>query len=94
MIKSIEYNSWQYDTSQHSVIQRTSITRKLANNEILIQKATAGVNPVDYKFIQNNPLNWTSGHIPGVDGAGIIVSVAHNVAPELIVRRVCYHAPC
>lgn len=90
MIKSIEYDSWQYDASQHSVIQRTSITRELADNEILIQNAAAGINPVDYKFIQNNPLNWTSGHIPGVDGAGIIVSVGHNVAPELIGHRVCY----
>ncbi|WP_272522700.1 alcohol dehydrogenase catalytic domain-containing protein [Providencia sp. PROV202] len=93
MIKSIEYDSWQYDASQHSVIQRTSITRELADNEILIQNAAAGINPVDYKFIQSNPLNWASGHIPGVDGAGIIVSVGHNVAPELIGRRVCYHAP-
>ncbi|WP_366534167.1 zinc-binding dehydrogenase [Vibrio parahaemolyticus] len=63
----------------------------LDDKEILVQNKAIGINPVDWKFIKANPLNWSNGHVPGVDGAGLIVQVGTKVDTSLIGRRVAYH---
>ena len=50
-----------------------------------------GINPVDWKFIDDNPRDWEKGHIPGVDGAGVVVAVGEGVDNNLLGKRVAYH---
>ncbi|MCC9651052.1 zinc-binding dehydrogenase [Vibrio sp. MA64] len=86
------YPIWQYQTETHSLVLGKAKIPTLDDNEILVQNKAIGINPVDWKFIKANPLNWPNGHVPGVDGAGLIVQVGANVDTGLIGRRVAYHA--
>ena len=86
------YQIWKYQPETHSVVLGTAETPSLNDNEILVQNRAIGINPVDWKFIKANPLNWLEGHVPGVDGTGVIVQVGSNVDASLIGRRVAYHA--
>ncbi|WP_391090126.1 alcohol dehydrogenase catalytic domain-containing protein [Vibrio sp. NH-UV-68] len=86
------YRIWQYQTETHSLVLGKAEIPALDDNEILVQNKAIGINPVDWKFIKANPLNWPNGHVPGVDGAGLIVQVGANVDTSLIGRRVAYHA--
>ncbi|RZR11884.1 alcohol dehydrogenase [Vibrio vulnificus] len=85
------YRIWQYQTETHSLVLGKAERPALDDNEILVQNKAIGINPVDWKFIKANPLNWPNGHVPGVDGAGVVVQVGSKVDPSLIGRRVAYH---
>ncbi|WP_144210552.1 alcohol dehydrogenase catalytic domain-containing protein [Shewanella donghaensis] len=87
-----QHQIWQYQTELNSVALGKAAIPLLADNEILVLNKAIGINPVDWKFIQANPLNWPDGHVPGVDGAGVIVQVGTNLDQSLIDRRVAYHA--
>ncbi|MGR5132046.1 zinc-binding dehydrogenase [Vibrio alfacsensis] len=76
---------------KHSLVLGKAENLNLDDNEILVRNKAIGINPVDWKLIKTNPLNWPNGHIPGVDGAGIIVQVGDKVDTSLIGRRVAYH---
>lgn len=91
-IKMEQYQVWQHQTETHSLDLGKAEMPTLDDNEILVQNKAIGINPVDWKFIKANPLNWPSGHVPGVDGAGFIVQVGAKVDSSLIGRRVAYHA--
>ncbi|MDV6253527.1 zinc-binding dehydrogenase [Vibrio sp. EA2] len=86
-----QYPIWQYQTETHSLVLGKDEMPALGDHEILVQNKTIGINPVDWKFIKTNPLNWPNGHVPGVDGAGHIVQVGTKVDTGLIGRRVAYH---
>lgn len=83
---------WAYQPKTNSVELKNSEKPTLASNEILIKNKAIGINPVDWKFIHANPLNWQQDHVPGVDGAGEIVEVGEGVDINLIGKRVAYHA--
>ncbi|NLS13831.1 alcohol dehydrogenase catalytic domain-containing protein [Vibrio sp. SM6] len=85
------YRIWQYQTGIHSLVLGKAEIPALGDSEILVQNKAIGINPVDWKFIKANPLNWPNGHVPGVDGAGVVVQVGSNVDISLIGRRVAYH---
>ncbi len=91
-IKMEQYQIWQHQTETHSLDLGKAEMPTLDDNEILVQNKAIGINPVDWKFIKANPLNWPNGHVPGVDGAGLIVQVGSKVDTDLIGRRVAYHA--
>ncbi|EOD5129973.1 alcohol dehydrogenase catalytic domain-containing protein [Vibrio parahaemolyticus] len=85
------YRIWQYQTETHSLVLGKAEIPALDDSEILVQNKAIGINPVDWKFIKANPLNWPNGHVPGVDGAGVVVQVGSKVDTSLIGRRVAYH---
>ncbi|MGL5429866.1 MAG: zinc-binding dehydrogenase [Vibrio sp.] len=85
------YRNWRYEAMIKQVVLDWAEIPQLNSNEILLQNKAIGINPVDWKFIKANPLNWPNGHVPGVDGAGVIVQVGSNVDVSLIGRRVAYH---
>ncbi|QSV17669.1 zinc-binding dehydrogenase [Photobacterium ganghwense] len=87
-----QYQIWKYHPETNSLVLDKAKTPQLADDQILVQNKAIGINPVDWKFIKANPLNWPNGHVPGVDGAGLIVQVGANVDTGLIGRRVSYHA--
>ncbi|MHA6615137.1 zinc-binding dehydrogenase [Photobacterium damselae] len=85
------YRVWRYQPETHSLVLGKAEIPALDDNEILVQNKAIGINPVDWKFIKANPLNWQNGHVPGVDGAGVVVHVGSKVDTSLIGRRVAYH---
>jgi NADPH2:quinone reductase len=54
--------------------------------QVLVRNEAIGLNPVDWKL-----LNIKIGEIPGVDGAGTIVSVGPGVTSHWIGQRVAWH---
>ncbi|PSB80854.1 alcohol dehydrogenase, partial [Photobacterium damselae subsp. damselae] len=62
------YRVWRYQPETHSLVLGKAEIPALDDNEILVQNKAIGINPVDWKFIKANPLNWQNGHVPGVDG--------------------------
>ncbi|WP_322005477.1 zinc-binding dehydrogenase [Paraburkholderia tropica] len=63
----------------------------LAPGEVLVRNAVIGLNPVDWKVLGGDLVNWQRGKVPGVDGAGTVVALGEGVAPEWLGRRVAYH---
>ncbi|MCA8105362.1 MULTISPECIES: zinc-binding dehydrogenase [Burkholderia] len=59
--------------------------------EVLVRNRAAGLNPVDWKFIDWGAPDWRPGHVPGVDGAGEVVSVGAGIQREWLGVRVAYH---
>lgn len=62
----------------------------LDDEDILIENKAIGLNPVDWKLIDWGFKSWNKGHVPGVDGAGVIVAAGQNVKMP-IGTRVVYH---
>ncbi|CAH0525943.1 zinc-binding dehydrogenase [Vibrio hippocampi] len=87
-----QYQIWQYQSETRSLTLGKAEKPTLDDNEILVENKAIGINPVDWKFIKANPLNWSNGHVPGVDGAGIIVQVGAKVDTSFVGCRVAYHA--
>ncbi|MGL5290348.1 MAG: alcohol dehydrogenase catalytic domain-containing protein, partial [Vibrionaceae bacterium] len=88
----MEQQIWGYQSKSHSVALMPAQLPALAENEILVKNHAIGINPVDWKLINTNAYGWLDGHVPGVDGAGVIVEVGARVDAALIGRRVAYHA--
>ncbi|RQW19585.1 alcohol dehydrogenase [Rhodobacteraceae bacterium CH30] len=58
--------------------------------EVLIENHAVGLNPVDWKFIDWGHPRWQDGHIPGVDGAGVVIATGAGVTLP-VGSRVAYH---
>ena len=95
-MKSKNISAWSYKTSTQSLLA-TSVSHcdvssnEISSNEIVVENEIAGINPVDWKFIQSNPLNWQDGHTPGVDGVGSVLKVGKDVSESLLGQRVAFH---
>ena len=100
-MKSKNISAWSYKTSTQSLLA-TSVSHcdvssneissnEVSSNEIVVENEIAGINPVDWKFIQSNPLNWQDGHTPGVDGVGSVLKVGKDVSESLLGQRVAFH---
>jgi NADPH:quinone reductase len=61
-----------------------------APGEVLVRNHAIGLNPVDWKVLGSLP-SWVPGHVPGVDGAGVVVALGGGVDPAWLGRRVAYH---
>lgn len=59
--------------------------------EARVRNVVAGLNPVDWKFIEWGPAAWRPGQIPGVDGAGDVDAVGAGVDSGWLGSRVAYH---
>src|ERR1700730_6316802 len=59
-------------------------------DEVLVKNRVVGLNPVDWQIVEWVHPEWRAGHVPGVDGAGTIVSVGRNVSLK-IGENVAYH---
>ncbi|MEI5638946.1 MULTISPECIES: alcohol dehydrogenase catalytic domain-containing protein [unclassified Pseudoalteromonas] len=82
---------WQFDQAGAALQQKVQTLAAPGNGRILVRNYAIGVNPVDWKFIDNNPLDWKKGHVPGVDGAGVVIALAEDVDQSLLGQHVVYH---
>lgn len=58
--------------------------------EVLIANRALALNPVDWKIIEWGHPAWNTGHVPGVDGMGVVVACGAGV-PIKPGTRVAYH---
>lgn len=87
----MQANIWQFDKAGMPLVKSTKTLPSPGAGRIIVRNYAIGVNPVDWKFIDDNPRNWQQGHVPGVDGAGIVVAVGEGVDEGLLGKRVAYH---
>ncbi|MQA57938.1 alcohol dehydrogenase catalytic domain-containing protein [Pseudomonas piscis] len=59
-------------------------------NQLLIANSVIALNPVDWKMIEWGHDDWRDGHVPGVDGVGV-VAAAGSDASIRPGTRVAYH---
>ncbi|WP_334351853.1 zinc-binding dehydrogenase [Companilactobacillus sp. HBUAS56257] len=65
---------------------------KISDNEVLIKVCAVGLNPVDYKLIENHPDGWNDPHVLGLDAAGIVEKVGDNCDQKFSKgQRVFFH---
>ncbi|KRK90841.1 zinc-binding dehydrogenase [Companilactobacillus futsaii] len=90
-MKALTITKDKTNISDAKIIQVAKPTTNDA--EILIKVKAVGLNPVDYKLIENHPSNWTDPHILGLDTAGEIVEVgADNPKDFKVGQRVFFHS--
>ncbi|MDQ0668166.1 zinc-binding dehydrogenase [Pseudomonas sp. W2I6] len=58
--------------------------------EVLVANRAVALNPVDWKIIEWGHPAWSTGHVPGVDGMGVVVAAGVGV-PIKPGTRVAYH---
>ncbi|REG85635.1 alcohol dehydrogenase catalytic domain-containing protein [Marinomonas pollencensis] len=87
----MQVNVWQFDKAGAPLVRSSARLAAPGAGKITVRNEAIGINPVDWKFIESNPLNWQQGHIPGVDGAGVVVAVGEGVEERWLGKRVAYH---
>ena len=72
----------------------TQVTKPTINSdEVLIEVKSVGLNPVDYKLIENHPASWNDPHVLGLDAAGEVVAVGSDNPKHFeIGQRVFFHS--
>ena len=70
----MQANVWQFEQASAALIRNEREFSKPEAGRIVVRNYAIGINPVDWKFIDDNPRDWEKGHIPGVDGAGVVVA--------------------
>lgn len=58
--------------------------------QVLVANRAVALNPVDWKIIEWGHPAWQTGHVPGVDGMGVVAAVGAGV-PIKPGTRVAYH---
>ncbi len=87
----MQANVWQFEQAGASLVKQVRELSEPKAGRIVVRNYAIGINPVDWKFIDDNPRDWEKGHIPGVDGAGVVVAVGEGVDNNLLGKRVAYH---
>lgn len=87
----MQANVWQFEQAGAALVQNVREFSEPEAGRIIVRNYAISINPVDWKFIDDNPRDWEKGHIPGVDGAGVVVAVGEGVDDGLLGRRVAYH---
>lgn len=77
----MQANVWQFEQAGAALVQDVREFSEPEAGRIVVRNYAIGINPVD----------WKKGHIPGVDGAGVVVAVGEGVDNCLLGRRVAYH---
>jgi NADPH:quinone reductase-like Zn-dependent oxidoreductase len=64
---------------------------ELEPGDVLVRNSMIGLNPDDWKNLECKPAEWLLGHVPGADGAGIVVAVDERVPNAWLGTRVAYN---
>ena len=82
------------DSSQRAISDLAIIDipkPKISANDVLVKVTAVGLNPVDFKVIENGVDAWTFPHIVGMDVVGEIVELGEHVTQFQIGDRVAGH---
>lgn len=60
-------------------------------DEVLLKVQAVGLNPVDFKVIENGVRGWTFPHVIGMDVVGEVVEVGKNISHLKVGDRVAGH---
>ncbi|SDR30147.1 NADPH:quinone reductase [Paraburkholderia fungorum] len=82
---------WRGGASPLDLVLERVTRPAIAPGEVLVRNAVIGLNPVDWKVLGDEQLDWQPGHVPGVDGAGTVVAIGDGVPHDLLGQRVAYH---
>lgn len=87
------YRAWAWHGSADpGLLQLThAATPALKDGQVLVRNEVIGLNPVDWKVLAGDLVDWSEGHVPGVDGAGTVVEIGRGVGDEWLGERVAYH---
>jgi NADPH2:quinone reductase len=87
-----EYAAWAWTSGQGldglELVHKPLIQPQAG--QVLVANTALALNPVDWKIIEWGHPDWKTGHVPGVDGVGVVVSVGAGVDLRL-GTRVAYH---
>ncbi|MFV3386733.1 zinc-binding dehydrogenase [Pseudomonas sp. NY15364] len=83
--------TWQGHADPMSLRQERLSIPPLNDNEVLVRNVAIGLNPVDWKVLAGELVDWAPGKVPGVDGAGVVEAVGAGVDRNWIGQRVAYH---
>lgn len=87
-----QMRAWRWLQRDNGITLETLSLPQLEAGMVLVANRMIGLNPVDWKFIDKmGQEKWRDGQVPGVDGAGEVVSVAAGGDNSLLGKRVCYH---
>ncbi|SET34606.1 alcohol dehydrogenase catalytic domain-containing protein [Thorsellia anophelis] len=84
-------NAWLFSAKGNPLNFDIKTIKALESNQIVVENFYAGINPVDWKFIDHNPMNWPVGQVPGVDGVGKVIAAHDAEHQHLIGQMVVYH---
>ncbi|MGL5239759.1 MAG: alcohol dehydrogenase catalytic domain-containing protein [Kluyvera ascorbata] len=71
--------TWQNSAEPHDLqLERIAIPQPAAG-DVLVRNQVIGLNPVDWKVLTPGLVDWQTGHVPGVDGAGTVVALGEGV---------------
>ena len=59
--------------------------------EVLVRTRAVGLNPVDYKVVEDGVAAWQYPHTLGLDVAGTVMAVGPGVTRFTVGQRVCGH---
>lgn len=91
MLKQTSSWCWNQPGEPTDLVQTITDIPALDCHQILVANRVIGLNPVDWKFIEQPFDLWKAGQIPGVDAMGTVVAVGTRVNHLRVGARVCYH---
>jgi NADPH:quinone reductase-like Zn-dependent oxidoreductase len=83
--------AWRSGASPRDLALEPLPMRAPEAGEVWVRNVAIGLNPVDWKVLGGDLLNWQPGKVAGVDGAGVVVAVGEGVPPAWLGQRVAYH---
>jgi NADPH:quinone reductase-like Zn-dependent oxidoreductase len=83
--------TWQGSAEPRDLLLETRVLERPEAGDVLVRNVAIGLNPVDWKVLSGDLAGWAPGHIPGVDGAGVVTAVGDGVSANWIGKRVAYH---
>jgi NADPH:quinone reductase-like Zn-dependent oxidoreductase len=87
-----QMKAWVWSKEARVISLSDQAVPTLAQHDVLIMNKAVGLNPVDWKFIETDLGDrWSHGHIPGVDGAGVVIAVGDASNQHWLGAAVCYH---
>ncbi|MGL5948208.1 MAG: alcohol dehydrogenase catalytic domain-containing protein [Aeromonas sp.] len=82
---------WSGANTDGQLSLETKTLPPLGALEVRVANRVIGLNPVDWKLITYGHNAWQPGHVPGVDGMGVIVALGRDVTHLRLGQRVAYH---
>ena len=89
---SAKERAWTWETPGDSLSLRLApqAVPEPRSGELIVANRVIALNPVDWKVVESGIESWQPGHIPGVDGAGIVLKVGPGVLNK-VGDRIAYH---